>query len=184
MIRTKIEGYGLRIRKIKRSDAHSIATNINDKELIDRLANPHIPYPYTIEDAKKFIAHAIWGWKKGTQYVFVIEKEDKFIGVCDLHEVDKHNSNAKVGMWIGRKWWGKGYGTSALKLILEFAFKDLKLHRVEGIAFEWNTASRRIMEKCGFKFEGLRRESFKLKGKYQNEAIYGILANEFKHQRR
>ncbi len=182
VMKTQIEGFGIKIRKIRKSDAEAIAENINDKELIRRLANPHIPYPYKVSDARSFIAHAIWAWKKGTQYVFAVEDNGEFVGIIDLHEVDKRNKKAAVGAWLGRKYWGKGYGTKALKLILQFAFKELKLHRVEGIAFEWNVASRRIMEKVGFKFEGMRRESFKLNGKYQNEVIYGILRDEFKHR--
>ena len=70
----------LKIRKIRKSDAEAIAKNINDKELIRRLANPHIPYPYKLSDARSFIARAIWGWKKGTQYVFSIEVDGEFIG--------------------------------------------------------------------------------------------------------
>ena len=169
----------LKIRKIRRSDAKAIAKNINDKELIKRLANPYIPYPYTLSDARSFIAHAIWGWKKGTQYVFAIEVNGEFIGLVDLHSVDHRNKKAEVGAWIGRKYWGKGYGTEALKQILKLAFDKLKLHKVTGIAFEWNIASRRIMEKVGFKYEGTLRDDYRIGNRWHNNVIYSILRDEF-----
>ncbi len=170
----------LKIRKIRKSDAEAIAKNINDKELIRRLANPHIPYPYKLSDARSFIARAIWGWKKGTQYVFSIEVDGEFIGLIDLHDVDKRNKKAEVGAWIGRKYWGKGYGTEALRQILKFAFDKLKLHKVTGIAFEWNIASRRIMEKVGFKYEGTLRDDYRIGNKWHNNVVYSILRDEFK----
>ena len=170
----------IRIRKIRRSDAEAIARNINDKELIERLENPRIPYPYKVSDARSFIAHAIWSWKKGTQYVFAIEVDGKFVGVIDLHNVDKRSKKAEVGYWVGRKYWGKGYGTVALKQILEFAFKKLKLHKVTGIALESNKASIRVMEKVGFRKEGTLRDNYKIGNKWHNEVIYSILRSEFK----
>ena len=69
--------------------------------------------------------------------------------------------------------------TEAVKLVLKFAFKKLKLHKVYANVFEQNIASRRVLENCGFKLEGVRREHrFKYR-KWQNVLEFGILVSEY-----
>jgi [ribosomal protein S5]-alanine N-acetyltransferase len=66
---------------------------------------------------------------------------------------------AECGYWLGRRFWGNGLATEALRLILPYAFEERRLRRVEAYVFATNPASARILEKCGFKREGVLREA-------------------------
>lgn len=82
---------------------------------------------------------------------------------------------------MGKSYWGKGLTTEAVKLMLKFAFEKLKLHRIYANLFEKNIASRRVLEKCGFKLEGVARECRYRYGKWHNELKLGILKQEYEN---
>ncbi len=172
------------LRPLKNSDAKSIAENINDLEVTKWLLV--VPYPYKLKDAKEWVKHNKEKWKKRKKedYTFGIElKEEKIIiGGIGIHKIDKFQGKAKVGYWLGRKNWNKGYGSEALKAILDFAFKKLKLRRIEAGVFVGNPSSGRLLEKFGGKREGLKRKSCKCKAdkKIKNEYIMGLLKGEYK----
>ena len=73
---------------------------------------------------------------------------------------------------------GHGYGTEAVRLLLDFAFKDLNLHRVYLRVFVTNEAALRVYEKVGFVREGVLREAAYIDGKYVDVAVLGILRDE------
>ena len=174
----EIEGERIKLRKLKLSDAKNIYNNVNDKEVVRWLLR--IPHPYTLEDAVKFIRSTHYRIRKKSGYAFGIELEGEIIGVVDLFSIDWENRNAELGYWLGRKYWSRGLMTEAVRLILKFAFEDLKLHRVTATLFEENSASRRVLEKTGFKLEGKRRKSRLKFGEWHNELLYGILRSEYK----
>ena len=174
----EIEGERIKLRKLKLSDAGDIYNNLNDEEVVRWLLR--IPFPYTLGDAVKFIRRTHYRIRKNSGYAFGIELGGKIIGVVDLFNIDWENRNSELGYWLGRKYWNQGLMTEAVKLILKFAFEDLKLHRVSACLFEDNSASRRVLEKVGFKFEGKKREARLKRGKWYNELLYGILEAEHK----
>jgi RimJ/RimL family protein N-acetyltransferase len=74
---------------------------------------------------------------------------------------------------------GNGYACEALERVLKFGFEVLELNRIEAKYIVGNDASRRVMEKCGMKFEGVARQSMLIKGKYRDIGKYAILKSEF-----
>ncbi|MEM3405846.1 MAG: GNAT family protein [Candidatus Pacearchaeota archaeon] len=171
------------LRPLKNSDAKSIVENINDLKVSKWLLV--VPYPYNLRDAKKWIKETQCEWKKRNkkEYVFGIElkEEKKVIGGIGIHKVDRFQRKAKVKYWLGRKYWNKGYGSEALKAVLEFAFKKLKLRRIEAGVFVGNIPSKKLLEKFGAKIEGIRRKSYICKAdkKIKDEYVYGLLKEEF-----
>jgi ribosomal-protein-alanine N-acetyltransferase len=99
--------------------------------------------------------------KAGTKYSFAIEEKSNpgvFIGSADAR-VFRHPQQFQVGYWLGVPYWHKGYTPEALALICHFCFKHLGAKVITSSAFVGNLASRRVMEKNGFQFEGtLRRQ--------------------------
>ena len=142
----------------------------------------NIPWPYKKQDAIKFIRKTHYRIKKKSGYAFgiVLKEINKVVGVIGISHIDWKNKNAELGYWLGKKYWGKGLATEAVKLMLKFAFENLKLHRVYANLFEENIASRRVLEKNGFKLEGIMRESRFRYNKWHNELKFGVLEKDMR----
>ena len=163
------------LRKLTLKDAKDIYENINDPVVSRWTAL--IPYPYPKDLAKKFIRSSRYKTKKGKSLILGIEllENKKIIGVISLMHINKIHKRAEIGYWLGKKYWGKGVMTQAVKEILKIAFGEMKLHRVYAKIFEENIASRKTVEKCGFKHEGLHKDSCFKNGKYRSVITYAIL---------
>ena len=102
------------------------------------------------------------------------------IGITNLHRIDLRNRTAAFGMLIGATTdRGKGYGTEATRLMLEYAFTALGLHNVMLTVLEFNRAGRRVYEKAGFKECGRRREAHMMGGTLWDVIAMECLASEF-----
>jgi diamine N-acetyltransferase len=102
------------------------------------------------------------------------------VGNCGLHEVDLANRRTVVGIMIGEPdARGRGYGTEAMRLLLDYAFTVLGLHSAMLTVFEYNGAGRRCYEKVGFREMGRRRESRWYNGGFWDEIHMDILTSEF-----
>ncbi|WP_165043390.1 GNAT family N-acetyltransferase [Dysgonomonas sp. ZJ709] len=154
-------------------------------EDIQRLANNHaiainlrdaFPHPYTIEDSVTFLELATNGM---LGKVYGIYDGDTFVGCCSLiPQQDVYRINAEIGYWIGEPYWGKGFATEAVKLLLNVAFNKLGLLRVYAYIFEYNSASMRVLEKSGFKKEAIIKSSIIKEGKIFDEHLYSIRKDE------
>ncbi|MBI3334974.1 MAG: GNAT family N-acetyltransferase [Candidatus Portnoybacteria bacterium] len=169
----------LKIRKLKFSDAGDIYEHIREREISKWTI--HIPYPYELKDAIKFIRKSLYKMrkKKGYNFAIALKETNRMIGGVGLNRIDGKNEHAELGYWIGKKYWGKGLMTEAVRLILEFGFGELKLHRIHANVFEENIASKRVLEKCGFTLEGMEREIEFRYDRWHNVLLYGILAPEY-----
>jgi len=159
------------LRALRYSDKESMAALANNKRIWNNLRD-EFPYPYTENDALKFI-DAIK--VKEPQVDFAIDYERRFSGVISLilqKDIQRHS--AEIGYWIGEPFWGKGITTAAVGLIVDYGFKTLSLQRIFASVFEGNVASQRVLEKCGFELEGtLRKGAFK-NSRFINDLRYGI----------
>lgn len=155
--------------------------NLTPPEEIQRLANNHaiavnlrdtFPYPYTIEDAVTFLGlteNGVLG------HVFGIYDNETFVGCCSLiPQNDVYRINAEIGYWIGEPYWGKGFATDAIRLLIKFAFEEPDLLRVYANIFEYNAGSMRVLEKTGFEKEAIIKSSVIKEGKIIDEHLYSI----------
>jgi ribosomal-protein-alanine N-acetyltransferase len=101
------------------------------------------------------------------------------IGTCGFTRFDCAQDSAEVGYVINPAFRGRGLAPEALQAVLAYGFRTLRLHRIEARYMEGNDASRRVMEKCGMSFEGIRRESMLIKGRYVSVGVCSILQQEF-----
>ena len=111
----------------------------------------------------------------------IIEKEsDKLIGNMGLKDINHLHRTATLGIFIGDKESrNKGYGTEAIKLLLDYGFNYLNLNNIKLDVFEFNQIAKACYEKCGFKEYGRRRKCYFLNGKYYDRIEMEILAEEF-----
>lgn len=105
---------------------------------------------------------------------------DKLIGSCQLHNINFVHRSAEFQIRVGDSTQrGQGYGTEAVRLLLDFAFKDLNLHRVYLHVFSANVAALRVYEKVGFVREGLLRKAAHINGATEDVVVMGILREEY-----
>ena len=116
-----------------------------------------------------------------TSYVFCIDhiSTNHFIGLIALNIGKANYKTAEVWYKIHVDHWRKGYTTEALTKLLDFGFKDLKLHRIEaGCAVE-NIGSIRVLEKVGMTKEGMKRKKLPIRGEWKDNYFYAILEEDF-----
>jgi len=175
----KLVGERIILRLLKISDARDIYLNIQDKKIAENILR--IPWPYRLKDAQDFIKKTQKSFQKRTAFTFGIELKNKkeVIGCITLDNVNFEHKKAEIGYWLGSKYRGQGITTEAGKLLLNFAFKKLKLHRIYGCAFGDNPASQKVFKKLGFKKEGFCRQANWRFGRWRDDILYGLLSKEF-----
>lgn len=108
---------------------------------------------------------------------------DELIGVVELDGILWNQQSSWLSIGIGeaaRR--GQGYGAEALRLALDFAFRELNLHRVQLTVFSYNVAAIALYEKLGFKREGAYREFLQRDGLRYDMYLYGMLRPEWEAQ--
>ena len=136
------------LRAPRRSDGEAIAALANDRRIAANTAR--IPHPYAIEDAEQFIAAVN---KREGEACFAVTLDGAPIGVCS---VDLREDGPELGYWLGVPYWGRGFATEAVRALIDHAFGDLEHETLISGARVNNPASRRVLEKCGFQWTGVR----------------------------
>ncbi len=108
-----------------------------------------------------------------------LRSTDQLIGTCSLFHFAPTCRRAEVGYGIDRAHWRQGYMHEAVSALLQFAFVDLALNRIEADIDPRNTASARSLQKLGFQQEGFLRERWIVGEEVSDSAIYGLLAREW-----
>lgn len=170
-----IKGEKVILRPIKMSDAPRFARWFSDPEVHQFLALRR--KNITLKEERKFLRKKL---SDKSQCNFAIDTIDGVhIGSVGFKLVllDKR---ATLGIVIGDKqYWGKGCGTDAMKVILRYGFKKLRLHKVELEVYDYNLRAITVYEKLGFRHEGVRRDYTLWKNKFYNCFSMGILSEEW-----
>lgn len=116
--------------------------------------------------------------------MFAIELREsgRMIGEVGMYIESATKRTANIGWAIQSEFRGQGYATEAAKYLLEYAFKERKLHRVTSITSVQNGASVRVMERLGMRREGTTRESMRANNTWNDEHLYGLLNSEWHQQ--
>ena len=118
----------------------------------------------------------------GQHYAIVMYDDDTLLGNISLHEIDNISRRASVGLFIGeQEHRNKGYGSEALRLILDYGFKTLNLHNIMLLVHSDNDLGIYCYKKVGFREFGRRREAKFKDGQYIDVVYMDILSSEFYH---
>lgn len=139
---------------------------------------------YPLEDTRSFVEHVILGSNTAKGYIMVDKSDKQPLGIISLIQIDYKNRNAECIIDIGEKeYWGKGYGEEGMKLLLDYAFYEMNLHRVSLKVFSFNERAIQLYYKLGFKQEGSSRESLFRDGKWHDMVHMGLLQQEYFERR-
>jgi len=149
----------------------------NDPQVTDMLGDTR--FPFSEEKEKEWIEQQLA--PKDTSRAFtVLTKKGRPIGNAGFNEIDYHNRYAVLGIAIGEKeFWNKGYGEDIISTLLEFAFEELGMHKVELGVHSTNARAIACYKKCGFVLEGCEREHDFYEGRYIDSLRMGILRKEW-----
>lgn len=120
--------------------------------------------------------------RQGTSFSFLVFRvsDHALLGGVTVSNLRRGVAqSASLGYWIGARHSRQGYMTDALARVLQFAFNDLGLHRVEAACLPHNAASMSLLAKCGFREEGHAREYLRINGRWQDHLLFAILRDEF-----
>lgn len=120
-------------------------------------------------------------WRAGEGYHFLIFRagDDVLLGGLSLTNVRRGVAQTAVlGYWVGETFARSGVMTDAVKTALQFAFGELQLHRIEAACLPRNAASKRLLEKLGFRREGEARAYLRIAGRWENHLLFAMLAEE------
>ncbi len=174
------KGFNAYLSDLQMADADEMARLANDREMSRGLAT-EFPYPYDRNNAVSFIESATELMMRGIGFHLAIRRasDGAFLGVIGA-EHNPLSKRCKIGFWLGKEHWGKGYGKEAAKLMLHLCFTELEANRVVGEVHTFNERSMVLLSKLGFKKEGiLRQESF-IDGVYVDDVVLSILKEEYK----
>ena len=162
------------IRTFRRSDKFRMAEIANNVKVAANLRDA-FPSPYTLEDAQKFISMCLRQVPYG---IFAIEFEGQYVGNIGLHrQGDVYRKTAELGYFIGEPYWHKGITPRAVNLICEYGFRELDVIKIFSGVFSFNTASQRVLEKCGFTLEAVLKAAAIKNGRICDEYRYALIHN-------
>ena len=148
---------------------------INDFATLRTLAA--VPRPMTMEQELAWYERVAAGGPEAVHFTIYERATGRPIGNTELHGIDHRNRSAEFGILIGEPdARGRGYGTEAVRLVLDYAFVALGLHNVMLTVYEFNLAGRRAYEKAGFREIGRRRQARLMGGRLWDEVFMDCIA--------
>lgn len=104
---------------------------------------------------------------------------DRCIGMVNYHNADRRQRSADIGYMIQPAQHGRGIATEAVRALIDHCFGVARFHRVQAVIDPENAASRRLVERFGFRCEGILRETLFLGGAWRDDCVYGLLEQEW-----
>ncbi|MBY9006791.1 MAG: GNAT family N-acetyltransferase [Candidatus Lokiarchaeota archaeon] len=160
------------LRKISKKDKNFLFNSLNDENITKYLL---IGPLLSLNHSKLLIKKYFKDWVDNKQFCYIIEINDrgirKQIGIINLWNINWRSKRAEIGIWIISKFWGNGYGNSAVNLLIIIALEYLNLHRLEVHIARDNNFSINLFMKCGFIQETLLKDYLFINGIF-HDAIY------------
>lgn len=164
------------LREFEASDVDAVfAVAVKNRDHLKKWVHWMKP-DYSLESARAFIAASNAGWAERKSLPLGIFRNESFIGGTGFTSFDWAARKTEIGYWISADEEGKGIVSACCRRLIDFAFIDLELNRIEIRCAAGNTRSSGIPKRLGFVREGVLRQSEVRDGRLQDYEIYGLLA--------
>ncbi|NVM35237.1 MAG: GNAT family N-acetyltransferase [Candidatus Lokiarchaeota archaeon] len=178
-----LRGNRVKLGPIKREYIDSFLRWFNDPEITQYLAR----YRPMTRMAEEEWMENLREREDTIRFSITISNEDGseiLIGNCGIHNINWKNRVGEIGITIGEKaYQNRGYGTEAIELLLEYSFNTVNLNRIELCVYDYNIRAIKSYIKVGFIEEGRKRQFMWNKGKYHDEIMMSILAEEWRNKK-
>jgi len=174
-----LETMRLRLRPIEGSDVPAIQHAAGAREIADTMIS--LPHPYPAGEAERYVARQHSERETGCAACFTIEqkKEGSFCGLVELRDIDREHFQGELSFWLTVRVWGQGYMSEVIQAVVRYAFESLRLNRLYAYHMLRNPTSGRVLEKNGFKQEGLLRQRVRKWEQFEDVALWAILRQEW-----
>lgn len=180
-IRT-IETERLVLRKLRRADVPCYFERLGSSAAVTEfmLWEPHTDISQSVASVEK----ALRRYETGGCYRWgiALKGDDSIIGVVELLRFDEKTETCSFAYMLAEAFWGRGYGTEALRAALDFAFRELKVKAVEADHMAENAASGAVMRKAGMSYQRTEIGKYEKNGKLHDAPVYRITAEEWFHE--
>ena len=168
-----LETERLRLSPLTEADADPIFPLMDDAEVMAFWDVPEIDDPDVVASV---VASQVADMAEGKAIYWAIRalSDESFIGTCDLSEIDRRHKRAEVGFMLGREAWGQGFALEAMQAVVTFA-ASAGLHKLTGRTHLGNRRSEALLEKLGFREEGLLRGHVLRDGERRDCRVFGLL---------
>jgi [ribosomal protein S5]-alanine N-acetyltransferase len=157
------------LRPWQKEDAQALAAIANNRQVWDNVRD-YFPTPYTVLDAEQ--------WLESIRTIhpvqnFAILYQGRIAGnIGIVPKDDVYRMNVEIGYFVGEEFWGKGIATEATRLLVEYIKQEFNVVRIYAEVFETNKASMRVLQKCGFYLEGIRRKAVIKNGVIMDDYVW------------
>jgi RimJ/RimL family protein N-acetyltransferase len=171
-------GRRVAVRELRLSDAESLFAMLTTEEVARFISPP----PSTVEGFERFIAWTIRQRAAGSYVCFAVTLQgfDTAIGIFQIRELEPGFRTAEWGFAIGSPFWGTGVFEEGARLVLQFAFDAIGIHRLEARAAVLNGRGNGALLKVGAVQEGILRKSFLRDGRYLDQVLYAIVEDDWR----
>jgi RimJ/RimL family protein N-acetyltransferase len=166
----------IHLSEIRPTDKAAYLEHLTEKDIHDRLLE--VPYPYTEACVDQWLSIAARSTEEHGQPVnWAIRNETGYlIGGIGFKELAIGKSHrAEVGYWLAKPFWGQGIMSAVVKKACEFALAEWQLTKITAHVFSFNTASARVLGKCGFEQEGFLKRHFRKDGRFLDAYLYALI---------
>ena len=145
---------------------------------------PWVDLSTDVEHTLNFIKTSLLQFAANEGFSAGIWSDGEFMGGIGTHKIDWLNRRVEIAYWIAQKFQGRGIVTDACRAVIDHAFQEWKLNRVEIHCAPGNEKSCAVPKRLGFQFEGTLREAQLVNGKYLDTNVYAMLARDWEHLKR
>ena len=171
----------VRLRSPEPSDAEAFHADIDDSE--GQRSGYEITFPRSLERSRKFASdEAMSDGPAPMEYRFAIEslEEGTLVGTINTNGVDQRNGHFAYGISIFHDYRKRGYASDAILLVLRYYFQELRFQKVNATVYGFNRPSLALHRRLGFVEEGCLRQNLFTDGRFHDEYLFGMTAQEFR----
>ena len=170
------------LRGLRKSDAASLLDHLNRRSVLEFVQ----PSPASVKGFEQFIRWTQSRRRQGWHLCFGIVPagETRPVGIIQVWPIEQDYSTAEWGFVVSEKYWGTGLFLQAARLMFDFAFGALGVHRLEARSVQTNARGNAVLRKLGARRDGILREAFHRDGKFRPYIMWSILAPEWSRTRK
>ena len=159
------------------TDVEAMFDMLSDPQSMKYWSDPPIS---KMEEAVEVLMKDLDSDAKGNSMCWAVthKGQDEMIGKCILFQYNEQNQRAEIGYLLNRKYWRQGVMYQAIGAVINFAFNNLNLHRIEADVDTENAASIGLLEKHGFQREGLFRDRWRVYDEWQDSVMLALIRDE------
>ena len=179
---TSARGERILIRRLEAADSETVLSlRLENRDFFQPWEPIRDEAAFTLAAVETEMKISVELWDRGEAYVFGIYPvdSDELVGGIALRNVVRGAwQNATLGYWVDEAHHGQGFATEAVKLATRFAFDHARLHRVQAGTLLHNVASQRVLERAGYRFEGVSQRYLNINGRWQDHRMYAMTVED------